>query len=167
MVKPVLHRKHLMFNNKRSILGWREWAGLPDLGIPLLKAKIDTGARSSALHTFALENFKKEGRDWVRFQLHPLQNREDIALSAEAPVLDQRLVTDSGGHQEYRYFIQTHINIMNQSFLSEISLTTRDTMRFRMLIGRTALNGRFMVDPEQSYLAGEHSKSSIVKLYRR
>ncbi len=150
----------------KSLIGWREWASLPDLKIPLLKAKIDTGARSSALHTFALDTFTRDGREWAKFKLHPLQNREDITIEAEAPIIDQRLVTDSGGHQEYRYFIQTNLRLLNQTFAAEISLTTRDTMRFRMLIGRTALNGRFTVDPEQSYLSGEHSKSSVLKMYR-
>ena len=155
-----------MLPNK-SILGWREWVGLPKLGIPLLKAKIDTGARSCALHTFALETFDRGGTQWLRFDLHPIQMRQDIVVRAEAPIIDQRLVTDSGGHQEYRYFIQTDLTIAGKNFSTEISLTTRDTMRFRMLIGRNVLNGRFTVDPEQSYVTGEHSKSRVVKLYRQ
>ncbi len=151
----------------KKTIGWREWVGLPQLGIPLLKAKIDTGARTSALHTYALETFDKGGALWVRFQLHPVQMREDISITAESPVLDRRWVTDSGGHQEYRYVVQSELQITGQLFPIEITLTTRDTMRFRMLIGRTALNGRFIVDPEISYAGGEHSKSEMIRHYRK
>lgn len=152
--------------NSQSIVGWREWIGLPKLGIPLLKAKIDTGARTSALHTFALENFSRNGADWVRFFLHPIQMRTSIVVQAETPIVDRRWVTDSGGHQEYRYVISTPISIRGKEYPIEITLTTRDTMRFRMLVGRTALAGRFFVDAEQSYASGQHSKSSVLKLYR-
>ena len=154
-------------HNKTEILGWREWVGLPQLGIPLIKAKVDTGARTSALHTFAIETFTKDGRDWLKFFLHPIQMRDDIVVSAEAPIMDQRWVTDSGGHQEYRYVIASSLHIMQREFPIEITLTTRDTMRFRMLLGRTALCDKYIVDPAQSYAAGEHAKSSVVKMYRK
>ena len=87
----------------KQTLGWREWVSLPGLQIPLLKAKVDTGARTSALHTFGLDVFNRDGQQWVRFQLHPVQKRTDIVLTAESAIIDQRWVTDSGGHQEYRF----------------------------------------------------------------
>lgn len=147
-------------------MGWREWVGLPQLQIPLLKAKVDTGARTSALHTFGLETFTRDGQQWVRFNLHPVQKRTDIAITAESPVVDQRWVTDSGGHQEYRYVISTPLRVGTVEYPIEVTLTTRDTMRFRMLIGRTALVGRFLVDSAQSYVFGMHSKSSIIRQYK-
>ena len=113
------------------ILGWREWVALPDLGIPRIKCKVDTGARSSALHAFY---------------------RECICT---ADVLDQRIVADSGGHREMRYVIETTVVVGDASWPIEITLTDRDTMRFRMLLGRTAINKKFLVNPASSYLAGK------------
>ena len=138
----------------RTILGWREWAGLPDLGIPTIKCKVDTGARSSALHTFHLESFNHLGREWVRFGIHPQQHDTNSEVWCEAPVLDIRNVTDSGGHTSERYFIATRVELGSIVVPMELSLTSRDTMLFRMLLGREALRGRFLVDPETSFALG-------------
>ena len=135
-------------------LGWREWVSLGALGVTQLKAKIDTGARTSALHAHYLETFRKEGRDMVRFGIHPIQKRTDLSVDCEAPVHDQRYVTDSGGHREMRYVIVTSVTLGNTTWDIELTLTNRDTMRFRMLLGRTALHGHFLVDPSSSYLIG-------------
>lgn len=133
-----------------SVLGWREWLALPALGIPQLKAKVDSGARSSALHTSSLETI---GTDRVRFAVKPMQTSARLQW-CEAELLDWRWVTDSGGHRELRPFISTEVVLGDESWAVEVSLTARDTMRFRMLLGRTALAGRFLVNPQASYLQG-------------
>jgi hypothetical protein len=135
-------------------LGWREWCALPELGIPAIKAKVDTGARTSALHTFRIESFSENGADFVRFWVHPLQRNDGLVRECVAPIKDERLVSDSGGHKEMRYIIETQVQIGHKHWPIEMSLTNRDTMRFRMLLGRRAMNGNTLVDPTASYLNG-------------
>jgi hypothetical protein len=143
-------------NTKERKLGWREWLSLPDLGIPRIKAKIDTGARTSCLHAFYVDDFRRGGDDWVRFGVHPVQLDDSEVLHCEARVIDQRRVTDSGGHGESRYVIETRLVLLDFDDVVELTLTNRDTMRFRMLLGRTAMEtGGFIVDPSASYLAGK------------
>lgn len=136
------------------VLGWREWVSLPELGITAIKAKVDTGARTSALHAFHVELYRRAASHWVRFAIHPLQTRADPVVKCTAKVIDQRLVSDSGGHRERRYVINTPLHIADRELPIEITLTDRDTMKFRMLLGRTALCNGFLVDPRRSYLAG-------------
>lgn len=137
-----------------AAIGWREWLSLPDLGIPHLKAKVDTGARTSALHACYVDPFRVRGVQMVRFGIHPLQRRTDIIIDCTAAVLDRRDVTDSGGHREMRYVIETLATLGAVTWPLELTLTNRDTMRFRMLLGRTAMEDRFMVVPSASYLHG-------------
>jgi hypothetical protein len=142
-----------MYN--KLVLGWREWVILPELGITRIKAKIDTGARTSTLHTFYVQRFIEAGVKRVRFGVHPFQSRTNVERHCVADLSDEREVTDSGGHRELRVFIRVRMIIGAQQFPIQVSLTDRDTMRFRMLLGRTAMRGRFLVDPKRSFVAGE------------
>jgi hypothetical protein len=133
-------------------IGWREWLGFPELDIPRIKAKIDTGARTSALHAFMLEPFTRDKQPWVRFAIHPIQGDSETVVECEAPIKDQRVVRDSGGHEEMRYVIETLITIGDEVIKAEVTLTDRDGMTFRVLLGRTALRKRYVVHPGRSYL---------------
>lgn len=137
---------------KYDTIGWREWVGLPELGIPQIKAKVDTGARTSALHAFALRPFVENGRDRIQFDIHPFQHNNHDIITCQADVVDKRCVTDSGGHEEERYVIETPIMIAGQTWLIEITLTERENMLFRMLLGRRALRKRFIINPARSFL---------------
>ena len=138
----------------KTPIGWREWVTLPDLGISHIKAKVDTGARTSALHAFYLESFERDGKPWVRFGVHPLQASLGNVINCEAPVKDVRRVTDSGGHAEMRPVIETALLVQGEVRVIELTLTDRESMMFRMLLGRSALKRRFVVDSGKSFLLG-------------
>ena len=139
-------------------VGWREWVFLPDLGLPPIKAKIDTGARTSCLHAFSVEPFEKDGKEWVRFGIHPHQDDLKTEAYCEAEVFDKRTVTDSGGHTEERYVITTELALAEQRWPIEVTLTNRDTMLFRMLLGRTTMENKIIVNPAESFLLGRKKK---------
>jgi hypothetical protein len=143
------------------VIGWREWAVLPELNIPAIKVKVDTGAKTSSLHAYRMENFQRDGREHVRFWLHPLRRRSDIEICCEAPVLDHRVVRDSGGHAEERCVIRTPIRIGSHEWYIDLTLTSREDMLFRMLLGRRAMvDSGFVVDPASSYLAGRRPRKA-------
>lgn len=140
---------------KKQIIGWREWVAFPDLLIDRVKAKIDTGARSSALHAYDIECYKtKNGKLRARFNVHPLQRSNKKIVHCHADVIDQRYVKSSSGQQELRTTILTNLLIGAEAWPIELTLTNRDSMGFRLLIGRTALRRKFLVDPQRSYLFG-------------
>lgn len=139
---------------ERIHLGWREWVSLPGLGIEQIKAKVDTGARTSALHAFSHQTFHERGVLMVRFRIHPRQRRTDIVKECVAEVLERRMVSDSGGHREKRLVIATPLQLGERRWNIEMTLTNRDNMQFRMLLGRTAIKGHYVVDPGRSYLVG-------------
>ncbi|TNE58675.1 MAG: 30S ribosomal protein S6--L-glutamate ligase [Alphaproteobacteria bacterium] len=135
----------------RNTLGWEEWICLPDLGLPAIKAKIDTGARTSALHAFAIEPFGRSDRPFVRFGVHPIPERPEVAIFCSAPIVDRREVTSSNGETELRYIIRTMAQMGDHAWPIEVSLTNRETMQYRMLLGRRALSENMVVDPGQSF----------------
>ena len=140
------------------MLGWREWVSLPELGLDRIKAKVDTGARTSALHAFELRTFDEGSETWVEFKMHPVQRDPDTIVVCRAVVIDERQVRDSGGHRELRPVIKTPVRIGAHAWPIEITLTSRDDMLFRMLLGRTAMRHRAAVDPSRSYLVGKKKK---------
>ena len=137
---------------EKMIVGWRETLSLPALGIDKINAKIDTGARTSCLHAFKIESFHNQDELWVRFWMHPIQHNDDVVVVCEAKVVDERTVRDSGGHEETRYVVQSEICLGGQTWPAEITLTNRENMAFRMLLGRTAMHHRIIVDPTASFL---------------
>jgi hypothetical protein len=139
-------------SKRKNIIGWREWVALPELGIDRIKAKVDTGARTSALHAFALQTYKEGNKDKIRFDIHPIQHNVSEMITCVADIIDKRWVSDSGGHREERYVISTPIILAGQTWLIEITLTERDSMLFRMLLGRSAIRNRFIVNPARSFV---------------
>ena len=150
-------QKKTRAGRQRPSIGWREWVGLPQLGIAAIKAKIDTGAASSSLHAFQLQRFERGGEPWVRFEIHPLQRSRDAAVWAEAPLAGEKLVRNPGGRQELRPFVDTEVAWNGHVWKIRLNLTSRDEMGFRMLLGREAVRRRFLVDPGRSFLGDSPS----------
>lgn len=151
--RPAVEDNNQALSNDRLLVGWREWVALPDLGITAIKAKVDTGARTSCLHTFGISEYEKDGEKWVKFKIHPIQDDNKTKTECHAKVKDMRKVRDSGGHETLRYVIETKFVIGGLSYPIEMTLTKRDNMVFRMLLGRTAMENRLLVDPVKSFLA--------------
>lgn len=138
-----------------TFTGWREWVGLPEIGVSWLKAKIDTGAQTSALHTTGVEEFVRDGEDWVRFAVHPWQDSELDEVVVERRVHDRRSIRSSSGHSEDRLVVLMDVRLCGRTIPAEVTLTSRDEMVFRMLIGRQALRQGYVVDSAASYLGGK------------
>lgn len=137
------------------VIGWREWVCFPDLGVDHIKAKVDTGARTSSLHAFNLEETVRDGKPHIRFLIHPEQKSAHPTIEAELPLVAQRRVRDSGGKTELRPVVRTAVELLGQRWSIEITLTRRDAMGFRMLLGRQAIRRRFLVDPGGSFFGGK------------
>lgn len=136
-------------------IGWREWLSLPDLGIEAVKAKIDTGARTSSLHASHIKKFERDGKTWVRFEVHPLQKNSNVCIHSEAEVLEFREIRSSSGHSDRRPVVVTTVTWNGESWPVELTLASRDKMGFRMLLGREAIRGRFAVDAGVSWYGGK------------
>ena len=136
------------------VIGWREWLKLPDLGVKSIKVKVDTGARSSALHVFDMEAFERDDEDWVRFSIYTSQRSGKSVVESEAKVLEYRSIKSSSGKASMRPVIITNVTLLDQTFPVELTLANRDEMGFRMLLGRQAMRRRFLVDPSGSYYNG-------------
>jgi hypothetical protein len=152
----------LQTEGQKAVIGWREWISLPDLAIAHIKAKVDTGAKTSALHAFYVHPFERDGAPWVRFGVHPLQASAAQVVECEAPVKDVRRVTDSGGHAEMRAVIETTMVVRGEKRVIELTLTDRENMMFRMLLGRSALKRHFVVDSSKSFLLGGNTSQPVL-----
>lgn len=134
------------------VVGWREWVSLPELGIPRIKAKIDTGARTSALHAYDVRFVRRGGKRIVKFRVHPEQKNSRVVVEAEGVWLEERKVRSSSGTETVRPVIRTELQVGDRRWPMELTLTRRDAMGFRLLLGRQALKGRCLVDPGSSFL---------------
>jgi len=150
----------------KSVVGWREWVSLPGLGIDRIKAKIDTGARTSALHAFRIKRFRRKGRRFLRFYVHPVQRHRHPEILCEAPLIDERVIISSSGQPDHRYVIETKLRIGESEWPIEVTLTNRDEMSFRMLLGRQALRRRLIVDPGSSFKLGGSKRRTRTKLIK-
>lgn len=150
---------------QKLILGSEEWCSFPDLNIPVIKARVDSGAKTSALHAVNIAPFIRDNENWVKFDINPIQNNTKTVKHCEAKLIDKRVVKSSSGYREQRFVIQTELKIGEATWKIEMTLTNRDSMGFRMLLGREAMSGRVLVDPEQKYLLGQPSLESIKTFY--
>lgn len=150
----------------KIVIGSEEWVGLPSLNIPAIKVRVDSGAKTSALHAVNIQPFQRNNETWVSFEVYPLQNNGKKMIRCQAFVVDKRVVKSSTGNRENRYIIKTPITIGEETWDVEISLTNRDSMGYRMLFGREAMIGRMMVDPENSFMLGDLSDEEVSNKYQ-
>lgn len=152
----------------KVIIGWEEWCAFPKLGLDAIKAKVDTGARTSCLHAFDIKIYKKEGKKIVKFGIHPIQQNSKIIRYCKAPLIDYRYVTNSGGGKEKRYVILATLEVAGRLKKIEVTLTKRDNMAFRMLLGREALRKcHLIVDVSKSCVLGKKTKQEVKKIYSK
>ncbi len=161
----MLQKHSLLEKSQKVLIGWQEWCALPKLQIPAIKAKIDTGAKTSALHAFEIRPFHRHGELFVHFLLHPLQRTLKYETPCTALVVDQRTVMNSGGHKELRYIINTTLTMGQLTWDVEMSLTNRDTLTFRMLLGRDALKEHAIIEPGKTLCQGKLTLKRLHLLY--
>jgi ribosomal protein S6--L-glutamate ligase len=154
-----------MSDKDLTIIGSQEWCAFPDLNTPAIRARIDSGAQTSSIHASDIRRFTKDGEDWVRFEIHPIPESRHIAIRNEARIVAVRKVKNTGGTSESRYVIRTRLAMGGDSFEVELTLANRDAMGFRMLLGREAMKGRFIVDPAQQYILKDYDETDIQKFY--
>ncbi|GLB50107.1 30S ribosomal protein S6--L-glutamate ligase [Neptunitalea lumnitzerae] len=152
--------------NDKIIVGSEEWVKLPKINVPAIKVRVDSGAKTSALHAVNIEPFIKEGEHWVRYDVYPVQANGKTVVHCESPIADKRIIKSSTGTKESRYVIKTLLHISDDVWEIELTLTNRDSMGYRMLLGREAMNGRILVDPESSFLLGTVEDSELSQLYK-
>lgn len=158
MAAPKRRRPHS--RKEKQTIGWREWVALPALGIDRIKAKVDTGARTAALHAWQVRRFERDGELWVRFEVHPVQRDNGIRAACEARLAGEKVIRNSGGLREKRPVIVTDVKLGTHTWPIELTLTNRDQMGFRMLLGRASVRGRFVVDPSTSYRSRKFEKTT-------
>lgn len=158
-------KKTKKMRKPKTLIGWEEWCAFPDLGLPAIKAKVDTGAKTSAIHAYDIKPFTKDGQKFVRFKIHPLQKNQTLEIECTAPLADHRNVTSSNGEREKRYVIKTPLVLGDKIIKTELTLTSRHKMAFRMLLGRDAIcKAKLAVDPAKSFLLGKIKDSA--ELYK-
>ena len=152
-------------DSSKIIVGSEEWCSFPDLGINAIKARVDSGAKTSSIHAFNIHKFRRDGQIWVSFEVHPVQNNRRVVIRCEKPIIDKRVVKSSSGISETRYVINSLIKIGDESCEIELTLANRDSMGYRMLLGREAMSGRMLVDPALSFCLGEVTDEQLDKYY--
>ena len=150
----------------KKIIGNQEWCAFPELGIPAIKARIDSGAKTSSIHAFNISVYRKNDVDWVSFEVHPVQRNDEILIRCDCPIVDKRDVKSSSGTSETRYVISTPISLGDNIWDVELTLSDRDAMGYRMLLGREAMNGRLVIDPSMKCVLGRLSVKKINKFYK-
>ena len=153
--------------NEKIIIGSEEWCEFPGLGIPAIKARVDSGAKTSSLHAFNINKFKRDGESWVSFEVHPLQNDRRTLIRCETPIIDQRNVKSSSGVSEKRFVISASLKVGGEFWDIELTLSNRDSMGYRMLLGREAMKGKVLVDPSISFCLGEVTDETLKTYYQR
>lgn len=151
--------------NSKIIIGSEEWCSFPGLGIPAIKARIDSGAKTSSIHAFNIHRFRRGGESWISFEVHPIQNDRRTVIRCERPILDKRRVKSSTGVAETRYVINATLKAGTESWDIELTLANRDSMGYRMLLGREAMHGRMIVDPSLRFCLGEIKKEALNDFY--
>ncbi len=152
-------------DTSKIIVGSAEWCAFPGLGIPAIKARVDSGAKTSSIHAFNIQKFRRGGEGWVSFEVHPLQNDRRTVVRCERPIVDKRVVKSSSGIAETRYVVSTAIKAGAESWDIELTLANRDSMGYRMLLGREAMSGRMLVDPALSFCLGEMPAKTLEEYY--